>query len=199
MEINLKIESKNINDDFARIADDLMNHWILQSEESLYRVAEIEFYFQSDSHNDKYAHAHKLQKDTGRWYFHGSGVDLTFGSKDMIGGILIRAICNLDKSKKEEYTYGPLNTITELFSNLQTIYSSNISFGLVEDSEKIIPYEKPISVPRVGLNPKNAPKMYAKPYRYLVMPKQKHAEKYRIEEAMKKQGCPNEAIKNIWG
>ena len=80
MGINLKIENNNIIDDFARIADDLMNRWILKCEGSQYRITEIEFYFQSDSHNDMYTHAHKLQKETGRWYFHGSGVDLSFGS-----------------------------------------------------------------------------------------------------------------------
>jgi hypothetical protein len=196
MEINLNIESKEIEKDFQRIATDLMNSWVLKVENSQYRICEIEFYFQSKEHKDTYTHGHELQKKKGRWYFHGSGIDLTFGSSDIFGGILIRAIYDLDK---ERYIYGPLNTITELFGNLSTAYLKQFAFGLVYDSEKIMKTEKLIAAPRVGLNPNKIPEMYEKLYRFLIMPKKKHAEKTRIEHAMKIQDFSEEEIKNIWG
>lgn len=196
MEINLNIESKSIEKDFQRIANELMNSWILQVENSRYRICEIEFYFQSQEHNDTYTHGHELQKEKGRWYFHGSGIDLTFGSSEIFGGILIRAVYNIDS---KNYIYGPLNSITELFGNLSTAYLKQFAFGLVYDSEKIIETEKIIAAPRVGLNPNKTPEMYEKLYRFLIMPKNKHAEKTRIEQAMKTQNFSEEEIKNIWG
>ena len=39
-------------------------------------------------------------------------MDLTFGSDDSYGGILIRAI----EDKEGNYIYGPLKCITEIFS-----------------------------------------------------------------------------------
>jgi len=71
MILNLKTDSQDINDDFKRIALELMNYWILKIENSHYRITEIEFYFNSNTHNDNYTHGHELQKKTGSWYFHG--------------------------------------------------------------------------------------------------------------------------------
>lgn len=195
MEINLSINNNNIEQDFLRIASELMNSWVLKIETAEYRITEIEFYFNSSFHNDDYAHSHILQKESGRWYFHGSGVDLTFGSKDIYGGILIRAIYNL---KSQNYIYGPINCITEIFSNLTTIYESKFNFGLVPANNKKLDFEKVISAPRVGLNEKKNPEMINKYYRYLIMPQQKHAEKTKIANAMKQQGFSDIEIKKIW-
>jgi hypothetical protein len=195
MILNLRTDSQNINDDFKRIATELMNDWVLKIENSMYRIIEIEFYFKSKSHNDDYAHAHELQKKPDCWYFHASGVDITFGNDEAYGGILIRGIFNLGSLK---YTYGPINVVTELFSNLQSVYNHSYSFGLIAAPENIIKFENPISAPRVGLNKNKNPEMRDKLYRYLVMPKEQHAEKTNIETAMKKQNYPEDEIKNIW-
>jgi hypothetical protein len=71
-----------------------------------YRLVEIEFYYHGTKHLDPFAHQHPLQQTSGRWYFHrdgeqyrgGSfkGLDLTFGSGDSFGGILIRSIMRSD-------------------------------------------------------------------------------------------------------
>jgi len=196
MMLNLEIEHNNLNTDFLRIATDLMNSWILKVENAHYRITEIEFYFKSKLHNDSYIHGHELQQELGRWYFHGSGIDLTFGSDDILGGILIRAVYNI---KTKKYVYGPLNIITELFSHLPSVYESAFSFGLIPNNNDEIEFEKPISAPRVGLNPNKDADMYDKCYRFLVMPRQKHAEKTRIAEAMEQQKYNEEEIKNIWG
>ena len=52
MGINLKIESDEIESDFERIANDLLNNWILHCEGSKYRITELEFYYQNDFHED---------------------------------------------------------------------------------------------------------------------------------------------------
>jgi hypothetical protein len=196
MEINLNIDNNNIDEDFSRIASDLMNKWILLVENTQFRITELEFYYKCESHNDPFTHGHEQQRKSGKWYFHGSGIDLTFGTDEYYGGILIRAIFNLDTKM---FIYGPLNIITEIFSSRESAYLSDFPFGLIEDVNEKITFEVPIRAPRVGLNPKNSLEMYNKLYRYLVMPKQKHAEKTKIAEAMRKFNYTEEKIKDIWG
>jgi hypothetical protein len=196
MAIDLTIKESNIDSDFKRIAHDLMNHWILKIESKMYRITEIEFYLKSESHNDTYTHGHKLQLETERWYFHGAGFDLTFGANGFYGGILIRALYDF---KENNYTYGPLNCVTELFSNIGNIYEANISFGLIPAKSIDFKHEKPIPAPRVGLNPQKNKDKYDAFYRFLIMPKQKHAEKTKIAEGMKQQGYSDMEINNIWG
>ncbi len=199
MEIDFSITEDKIDVDFQRIANDLLNHWVLKVEEALYRITEIEFYYKNDkSHNDTYIHGNELQKQKGKWYFHGSGIDLTFGEGESFGGILIRAICKVS-DKDIKYCYGPLNCILEIFSNLSSIYKPEISFCLIRAKEGLFEIEKPIQAPRIGLNPEKDPEMWNKNYRFLVMPKQKHADKTRIIEAMKIQGYSEIEQNNIWG
>lgn len=196
MAIDLTIKESNIDSDFKRIAYDLMNHWILKIGSKMYRISEIEFYLKSECHNDTYTHGHKLQLEQERWYFHGSGFDLTFGANGFYGGILIRALYDF---KGDNYTYGPLNCVTELFSNIGHIYVTNLSFGLIPAEPKYFEIEKPISAPRVGLNPLKDKDKFEAFYRFLIMPKHKHAEKTKIAEGMKQQGYSDTEIKNIWG
>jgi hypothetical protein len=193
MLLNLETNSNDINDDFRRIADDLMNKWVLKIHESTYRVCEIEFYLSSNTHKDGYTHGHDLQKTSGCWYFHGSGVDITFGINGSYGGILIRALLNIDT---DTYIYGPLKIITELFSNYRSVYNDSYSFGIVRSND--IKYEKPIAAPRIGLNKTKNPEMFDKFYRFLIMPREQHAEKTNIESDMKKQNYSEIEIKSIW-
>lgn len=198
MTLNLKIDNQMLENDFERIASEIMNDWILQVENSKYRVTEIEFYFKSDKHLDNYTHGHELQKKIGQWYFHGSGVDITFGNDNYYGGILIRAIYKLDPDGNK-YIYGPIKVVTELLSSITSVYYNTFALGLIPDKEKIIQREKPIAAPRVGLNSKNDSTMHDKLYRFLVMPKMQHAEKTNIAEAMKQQRFTDIEINNIWG
>lgn len=199
MEIDFTINEGKIEEGFKRIANDLLNNWVLKVEDALYRITELEFYYKKvESHNDTYIHGHDLQKQKGRWYFHGSGIDLTFGDGDAHGGILIRAICKIN-DKQEKYCYGPLNCITEIFSNLTSIYKPEMSFCLIPAIKGMFKIENPICAPRVKLNPEKNPEMCVKNYRFLVMPKQRHADKTRIVEAMKSQKFEEAEINNMWG
>jgi hypothetical protein len=196
MNIDLTIDNNNIENDFHRIATELMNEWILKVESKEYRIAEIEFYLKSDFHDDDYTHGHDLQKKKEKWYFHGSGIDITFGSNSFYGGILIRAIFEI---KDRKYVYGPLNSVTEIFSNIKSVYGTTFSFGLIRANSKKIGFENPIRAPRVGLNPNKDLKAFKSFYRFLIMPKQKHAEKSKIAEGMKQQKYTDEEINKIWG
>jgi len=198
MEIDFSINEERIEDNFQRIANDLLNNWVLKVEDALYRITEIEFYYKSENHIDTYIHGHELQRQKGKWYFHGSGIDITFGDDKAHGGILIRAICKVNEGT-EKYCYGPLNCILEIFSNLSNIYKPEMSFCLIPTMQELFKKEKPIRAQRVGLNPDKNSEMWSKYYRFLVMPKQKHADKTGIVEAMKSQGIDETEIKNIWG
>lgn len=146
----LKIENETIGE-FDSIAEKLLNHYAIQNHESLYRLTEIEFYWNSPTHNDEstYKRNH-TDPENGDWFFHYSGVDIALKSAILKGhgGILIRGIY----SKKEEKIYkGPMVCAMKLFSRTSA-FSKSIETRFVE-----YPFEpKQITKkPRVGLG-KNA-------------------------------------------
>ena len=195
--IDFTIDPADIAGSFTRIADELMNRRKLRVGPEQYRLAEIEFYYRSEAHPDEYIHAHELQLEKGRWYFHGSGLDITFGDGHSYGGILIRAV---HKISDRTYVYGPLRCITEFFGNLPSVYESECVIGLVEAAPGEFVAERPVAAPRVGLNPAKDKGHYGAFYRYLIMPRRMHAEKYRIAEAMRQQGgYSEEEIKLVCG
>lgn len=61
MEIDFTINEDKIEDDFHRIANDLLNNWVLKVEDAFYRITEIEFYFKSIKHDDSYIHGNDRQ------------------------------------------------------------------------------------------------------------------------------------------
>lgn len=199
MKPDLTIDPQNVTESFRRIASDLMNNWSLCVGDHRYRIAEIEFYYnEQKEHADGYTHNHELQKKSGTWYFHGSGIDITIGNGSAFGGILIRAIFN---RKEDKYVYGPLNIITELVAKIAKIEKHDIEFGLEENmkDEDIWENEELIAAPRVGLNASKDPKKKDAHYRFLIMPKKQHADKQKIATAMRQNGCSDDRIKAIWG
>ncbi len=76
---------------FYRVADHLFNQLLIQVNDSYYRIIDIEFY----PHNDAYTHGHPQELLKGKWYFHGSGIDLTIGDGTHHSGILIRSAAKL--------------------------------------------------------------------------------------------------------
>jgi hypothetical protein len=97
--------------------------------ESFYRLIDLEFYYYAESvHEDVYAHQHETQLESGKWYFHGSGIDITFGNGKHFSGILIRAIAKISsKGQKSNYfiekeIHGPLNVKTEICRNLHGVF-----------------------------------------------------------------------------
>jgi hypothetical protein len=87
---------------FAAVAETLLNRAELVVAGRPVRVAEIEFYLQNADHADPFAHAHPIQRECSRWYFHRSdkafrggsfkGLDLALGDGDAAVGVLLRAV-----------------------------------------------------------------------------------------------------------
>jgi len=195
-----RINPKTVQDDMLSIASDLMNNWLLKVGDKEFRICEIEFYYDHKKEaDDPYIHGNELQSQYGRWYFHGSGLDFTIGCVDYSASILVRAICDRIEPEKH-YIYGPLNVVSEIFKNFGSLNEKEIRIGLAESFASAGPQEIPIAARRVGLNPEKDKKMYDALYRFLIMPKQKHADKTGIVEIMEKSGkYSTEQIKGIWG
>ena len=123
------IDSKKPQKWFRTIAEKLMCNYVIQKGKQQYKIVEIEFYFYSREHQDVITYPRKME--AGRWFFHSSGVDLTFKSNGIehlkddkykiddnayFGGILIRGLYKFD-DKNSEYIFGPQRCVNELWDN----------------------------------------------------------------------------------
>ncbi len=201
----LEIDNKNsetIKKSFDEIANKLFNDYVIQVNNSIYRLIDIEFYYYSEmSHKDIYAHKHYLQQNKGHWYFHSSGVDITFGDGISYGGILIRAIAKIsEKGKKENHNiekeiHGPINVKTEMFSSFNAVFDDkpntlllkNVNLDRATSYLTVAKYI--IKTRRIGLNPekeKDNPFCFAN-YRYVILPHLKLKNKTQISLDMKQQ------------
>lgn len=197
----MKVPSKKPKQDhhewFNSIAKELMNNWSLSVGKSKYRLTEIEFYYNDKKHDDRYAHNHDQQLTRGQWYFHGSGVDITFGdeSSNAYGGILIRGIQN-DNTKV--YIDGSLKVVTEIFKEFGSISSLSTDFGLVKAKHDS---EVPVRCARVGLNPSKDEIHNAKPYRFIIKinPDHKFKEKTKVAEQMRDDDYSVDDINIMFG
>jgi len=108
---------------FKEIALKLFREYELVVNNAVYGFSEIEFYYHSNNHEDPYVHKDNMQLTNGQWYFHGSGIDITFGEKtETYGGILIRGIKRVKPSA--QFYSGPLVVAKEIFQQL-----GNVEFG----------------------------------------------------------------------
>lgn len=156
---------KDMTKKFAEIADKLMNNFVIRANRKDFRLAEIEFYLhEKDKHEDDFIHAKiikgkpndsaKHQIKMGCWYFHYSGIDLTFGDsqKNRFGGILIRSIIPLDEKIKP--IIGPLKLKNHLLNQYDNISQSRDFLKLIPIEDKL-KQDKIIPMPRVGLGSRN--------------------------------------------
>jgi 3-methyladenine DNA glycosylase Mpg len=120
-----EIEYKNINHKYIqKIAESLLQTYVLVVNDKEYRLAEIEFYINSKSHPDKYTHSDPDQKTFSKWYFHkrgGSyksgtfkGLDITLGNENTYFGVLIRSIYDASDDTMIEGPCKSVNKILEL-------------------------------------------------------------------------------------
>ncbi len=101
-------EPSKIESIFKDIAKNLLNNFVIRKGDKLYRMVEIEFYYNlTDTAHITY----ERMTEAGEWFNHDFGVDLTFKSNEKsYGGILIRSIeCD------EKFCNGPLKTRALLF------------------------------------------------------------------------------------
>ena len=135
-ELSQKLCKKNINNYqvvFSEYANKLMNEYCLKVDDKKYNLIEIEFYFyDKENHPDPYIYCNEKQKECGEFYFHGSGMDITFGNGICYGGILIRSIMN----QKGEYINGSLILLKKLFGEEIDNLLPKIKLIEKEDIEK---------------------------------------------------------------
>lgn len=189
-----EIDYTDINQELLdRMAESILNkHQILipTSDDTVkeYRICEIEFYVQNESHNDQYVHQDENQKSYGKWYFHKTksgnykggtykGVDLTFGNDDTHFGVLIRSLYSVED---DEFIEGPCRCVNKLLAlndcnnvgdymenrtdPLSARYTHNLHVKRCRGLEKHDIY----SGPRIGLSDKY-PDYRDKHYRYCTM------------------------------
>lgn len=198
MELNLKITPETFEKDFDRIANDLMNNWVLAVNETHYRLTEIEFYCKSVAADgpikDPYAHGHPEQLKSGTWYFHGSGLDLTFGCQEYYGGILVRGLQKLNDGK---HITGPLNSIAEIISSLGSCELKKIDLGFLEAKAFDFKLKNLIKAPRVGLNSGKDEIAHKKLFRYLVFPQETKRDKSIIIDSLVSQGIERKEAEKL--
>lgn len=146
------LQDKNeILTEFKEAAELLMNLCSIQKGEKEYEIVDIEFYMYNSQHPDVITYPRVM--DMGRWFFHSSGVDLTFHStSNRFGGILIRGIRNVNDDNDQ--ILGPQKCVDALWDNFNAFdnqYDTEypiISSAANTRSEEIIQCPRWISVPK---------------------------------------------------
>jgi len=147
-------DAEKVFKEFKDFAESLMNNFQIKKDDNrLYWMNEIEFYLFSDNHQDIITYPRRCKE--GMWFFHASGVDITFKSLfpnetaealkqnpflakgAIFGGILIREIVPIDNLKNS--VPGPMNVCDELFDQFD-------AFGELEHFPRIVLAENARSV-----------------------------------------------------
>lgn len=161
------INTESPEKSFPDIAKNLMCNYIIKKGKKRYAIVEIEFYFYSKEHPDYITYPRKM--DAGRWFFHQSGVDISFESdielitkndkiiykvndNSIFGGILIRGIYDI---KNKTYIFGPQNCVNELWDNFDAFNYTSQEYPVLalasKDEKKFqtpnpIPYKRHIKL-----------------------------------------------------
>lgn len=126
MRLDGKESVEDLEGAFADIVDALLNDFAISKGDKLYHFVELEFYHNLIDGTIVYPR----KADALQYFFHKSGMDLTFLSdENMFGGILVRAIrCG------NEFINGPYKVVDTLFD--------------VFDARKLPESNYPIIVPK---------------------------------------------------
>lgn len=121
-------------DYFKRIAEILMNNCVVSKGDNKYEIVEIEFYLFTPDHQDVITYPRILT--AGQWFFHQSGVDISFESTiEHFGGILIRGLRDI---KTGQLTLGPQNCVNLLWDKADAFKIKECEYPtIVEYSEKL--------------------------------------------------------------
>jgi hypothetical protein len=193
----------SVEESFIKTATSLFTDYVLVVNHDYYRLLDIEFYYYAPgTFEDVYAHKHEAQLQMGKWYFHGSGIDITFGNGYCHGGILIRAIAKLtgegngDKNGIHKEIHGPLNVKTEIFSSLSSAFEREPNYLYLKDvsmermgANMTLP-DYIVKTNRIGLNATRDEldqSFFNGKYRYVTFPYLKLKNKTKIAEDMLEQ------------
>lgn len=147
---------------FQEIAEALMGNYIIAKGDNRYAIVEIEFYLYTDEHPDYITYPRIIE--AGRWFFHQSGVDLTFRSegvesykgkdkrtyyrlekdkKHVFGGILIRGLYKFPYVDgaggkiEAEYVFGPQKVVDELWHDFNAFKNVSKEYPVLEQASKV--------------------------------------------------------------
>ena len=146
------LDGNCIEKKFQHLASILLHDVAILKGNKKYRLTDIEFYFYCPTHQDIITYPRNSK--AGEWFFHSSGVDLSFESNvpmrekastgklvpcltsdSAFGGILIRGIKHIDcfsDHQEEKYKLnGPMKVCEELFDKFD-------AFGYPDDFPRII-------------------------------------------------------------
>ena len=170
---NLVLDEDGLNKKFNRLATSLFNNFQIKKGERRYWMTELEFYLFHDEHRDIITYPRRCK--AGMWFFHASGVDITFESKveykenprshkwmpyltkdAVFGGILLRGIKPIEMDG--ETINGPMKVCDELFDRFDALAAPSDFPMIVEASEpRVTSIKNGCPEKRFGLN-KNAEK-----------------------------------------
>lgn len=137
-------EINNIEQRFEEIAKHLFQGYCIKKGNDQYKFLEIEFYYYTKDFEDIITYPRNIS--SGKWFFHDSGVDITFKSKctntdcdcdkrkpneDYFGGILIRSLLKNDK----ELITGPLKCSWALFDFIDAFVLEKEDLPLIVNNE----------------------------------------------------------------
>lgn len=118
---------------FEKISKALLCDCIIVKGKKEYRIREIEFYLLRPDYRDAVTYPRSC--NAGDWFFHNSGVDLSFKSMcsiskadttlDRFGGVLIRTVERISADGEGKTLFdGPIKVVNELFDQFSAISPS---------------------------------------------------------------------------
>ena len=141
--------SDEIKEVFDKVAKEIFTNYHINKNGEEYYFLEIEFYFCNKKHPDIITYPRDM--DACRWFFHKSGIDLTFqssysrfeGKDGMVdvnhnfafGGILIRKILKKNTGQSID---GPNKCEWELFDNFDAFGTIKNEYPILERNKKTL-------------------------------------------------------------
>ena len=163
------ISENNLIGSFDTIAETLFRNFQVIANKDVYRILEIEFYYNSEQNKDNQTYGVEKQKTNGEWYFHYSGIDITIGNGMACGGILLRSLGKLNETKTDfKCICGPLRVKNELLNNFGSI-GYKVRFPYFKNIPDAFEYDESLNLQktrRVGIN-KNKDN-YESKFRYVL-------------------------------
>lgn len=178
--LDLSINTTAFEKDFDRIAQQLLQGYILRVGKQAYQLTELEFYYNNTARTiDSFAHKHPKHYPSGTWRLHGAGLDIVLSEKGVYhGGILLRGLQALDEYMQpiDPYIDGPWNTAAHCVMSKGTVTATSAFHLEAVDNPFGVSWAKS---PRVGLFLRKVEdlKYICRPWRYNSRPIQ--SQRYR--------------------
>lgn len=127
--LSITVCPDDISEYFKGIADLLMNKFVISKGKDKYEIIEVEFYLFAPNHPDVITYPRNCK--AGQWFFHQSGVDLTFETtNNQFGGILIRGLRKIGGDC--EQIFGPLKCVEKLWDVFDAFDSVPSEYPVIE-------------------------------------------------------------------